>query len=171
MLRAKQIIFGLLRISLGLIFTWAFVDKLLGLGFTTCRDSESGVVSAFCEKAWINGGSPTTGFLKFATQGPFAEVFSAVAGSAVVDWLFMLGLLGIGASLLLGILTRIAVWSGMVLMILMYLAVLPPEHHPFIDEHVVYGLLLLSFLFIPVGEWLGFGRAWARVTNNNPWSR
>ena len=29
---------ALARISLGLIFLWAFFDKLWGLGFATCRD-------------------------------------------------------------------------------------------------------------------------------------
>lgn len=72
------------------IFLWAFVDKTFGLGFTT-----------LAEKSWINGGSPTTGFLTFATKGPMAEFFKGLAGMAVVDWLFMLGLLFVGLTLLL----------------------------------------------------------------------
>lgn len=164
----RHTIFGLLRIALGWIFLWPFLDKLFGLGFTTCRDVDSGAVMMMCEKAWINGGSPTTGFLTFGTHGPFADLFQLLAGVAVVDWLFMVGLLCIGLALMLGILTRIAVWAGVAMLVLMYLATLPPEHNPVIDEHVIYSLMLLAFLSMPVGEWLGFGRQWAKITNNNP---
>jgi hypothetical protein len=58
------------RISLGLTMLWAFFDKLWGLGFSTCRDAKTGVVTQMCSKAWVNGGSPTTSFLKFAAKGP-----------------------------------------------------------------------------------------------------
>ena len=89
---------ALLRIGLGWIFLWAFIDKVFGLGFAT----EAG-------KHWLTGASPTMGFLKFGTKGPLAGVFQAMAGSPVVDWLFMLGLLLIGLALILGIGMKIAV--------------------------------------------------------------
>lgn len=150
---------GLLRITLGWIFLWPFLDKLFGLGFTTPA-----------ERAWLAGGSPTTGFLKAATTGPFAGIFQSVAGSVFVDWLFMLGLLLIGLALILGIGTKIAGYSGALLMLLMWLAVLPPEHNPVIDEHIIYGLLLITFTFIPVGEYLGFGKQWKKmsIVKNHP---
>jgi hypothetical protein len=52
------------------------------------------------------------GFLKFATKGPFAGVFQAMAGNPLVDWLFMLGLLGIGLGLMLGIFMKISTFFG-----------------------------------------------------------
>ena len=55
------------RILIGLVFLWAFFDKLFGLGFATTAD-----------KSWLSGGSPTTGFLSHV-QGPFADVFNALA--------------------------------------------------------------------------------------------
>ena len=151
---------GLTRLGLGLIFLWAFFDKLIGLGFTTCRDEETNTVITFCERAWLSGGSPTTGFLKFATQGPFEGFYQSLAGNVFVDWLFMLGLLGIGVALTLGILVKFASWSGALMMLLMYLAVLPPEHHPFIDDHIIYALVLIAFTSMPVGDWVGMGNWW-----------
>ena len=74
-------VWGLLRLSIGWIFLWGFIDKLFGLGFATKADS-----------AWLAGGSPTFGFLKFAVKGPFAGFYHGLAGSAAVDWLFMAGL-------------------------------------------------------------------------------
>lgn len=138
---------SLLRIGLGLIFFWAFIDKLFGLGFATKA-----------EKSWLGGASPTEGFLSKAAYGPFADIFHAMAGSAVVDWLFMLGLLGIGLALILGIGMRIATISGSVMLFLMWLALLPPKNHPFLDDHIIY-IIALCVLYPNPGS-LGLSRRW-----------
>ena len=57
-----------LRILLGWSFLWAFLDKFFGLGFSTCR-MEDGGIDFLCSSAMSQGGSPTWGFLTFATQG------------------------------------------------------------------------------------------------------
>lgn len=125
-----------LRLAMGLIFLWAFVDKLVGLGYATKS-----------ENSWLNGGSPTSGFLTNATRGPFVEFFQGLSGLSisgvnVIDWLFMLGLLGVGLTLMLN---RLVVWgalAGSVMLLLMYLAVFPPANNPFIDDHIIYILVL-----------------------------
>jgi len=127
----EKIILTALRLSMGFIFLWAFLDKVFGLGFATTGD-----------KAWINGGSPTTGFLTAGVKGPFVEIFHSLAGVAVVDWLFMLGLLFIGLTLLFN---RYVLWgamAGIIIMVLMWLALLFPENNPIIDDHIVYALVL-----------------------------
>ena len=126
------------RILLGFVFLWAFFDKLLGLG-----------VSTPAARAWMRGGSPTTGFLK-GVEGPFAAFFNGLAGNAVADWLFMLGLFGIGAALLLGIAMRLAASSGVALMLLMWAASLPLENNPLVDDHIVYAAVLVVLAATPV---------------------
>lgn len=146
-------VWGLVRIAIGWIFLWPFLDKLFGLGFTTTPDH-----------AWLAGSSPTTGFLTGATKGPFAGIFQAMAGSAFVDWLFMIGILCIGVALMLGIGVRIACYSGALMLVLMFLAgFIPPEHNPIIDEHLIYAITLIGLALMPSGEWLGFGKAWAKT--------
>lgn len=140
------------RISLGAIFLWAFLDKTFGLGYATAA-----------EKAWIAGGSPTLGFLKFGTSGPFASTFQAMAGSVFVDWLFMLGLLGIGLALILGIGMRVAAVSGVLMMLLMWSAALPKTNHPFLDDHIVYAAVLVGLALTNAGNTWGFGKAWSRM--------
>lgn len=164
-------VWGLTRISIGLIFLWAFFDKLFGWGFATCRNVQTNTVTVGCDAAWVNGGSPTKGFLKFGTKGPFADFFQSLAGNAVVDWLFMLGLLGIGLGLTLGIAMKLAVVSGVVLLMLMYLAVIPPEHHPFIDEHVVYALALVGLLLVNDKQAWGLKGWWKKqdLVKQNDW--
>ena len=122
---------GILRIILGLIFLWAFFDKLFGLGFATPYD-----------KGWIEGNSPTYGFL-MSTKGPFAPLFQAIAGNVIIDMLFMIGLLLIGLTLVIGIMVNIAGYSGSLMIFLMWLAVLPPKNHPILDEHIVYIFVLI----------------------------
>lgn len=130
----QKTIFTLLRFAMGFVFLWAFLDKTFGLGFATTGD-----------KAWINGGSPTSGFLANAVKGPFAEFFHSLAGVAIVDWMFMLGLLFVGVTL---VMNRYVFWgalAGVAMMILMWLALLFPENNPIIDEHIIYALVLALF--------------------------
>jgi len=160
MMSRFHLIWGLVRIALGWTFLWAFLDKLLGLGFATAS-----------ERAWLAGGSPTSGFLTNATQGPLAGFYQGLAGQVWVDWLFMAGLLLIGLSLLLGILVRMAVISGVVMMLLMYTAAMPPANNPVTDDHIIYALVLLLMLFIPAGHWLGLGHKWeaTSLVKGKPW--
>ena len=140
---------GLLRIFLGWIFLWAFVDKFWGLGFSTIKAN-----------AWINGGSPTLGFLKYSTKGPLASLFQSLAGNGVVDWIFMLGLLGIGLCLMLGVAIRFSSWSAIVMLSLMYLSALWPATNPIVDEHIIYILVLIYLSIAEPGEFIGIGKWW-----------
>ena len=50
---SARIVLAALRIVVGFIFLWTFLDKTFGLGFSTPR-----------QMAWINGGQPAQGFIK-----------------------------------------------------------------------------------------------------------
>ncbi len=117
---------------MGWIFIWPFFDKLFGLGFATAAD-----------KSWLLGNSPTYGFLTFGTKGPLEFIFKAMAGNVFVDWIFMIGLLFIGAALILGIARKISCYGGTLMLLLMWLAALPPTNNPIIDDHIIYGLILV----------------------------
>lgn len=155
-------VIGLVRIALGSIFLWAFVDKLFGLGFATCRDAKTGVVDTLCGKAWVNGGSPTDGFLKNATKGPFEDIFKSMAGNTLVEWLFMLGLLLIGVALIAGVAIKLASYSGALMMIFMWLAALPPANNPVVDDHVIYALVLMVILLANKDQRFGLGGWWSK---------
>ena len=152
-------VLGVLRIAMGWYFLWAFIDKTFGLGYATPA-----------ENAWIDGGSPTTGFLS-GVQGPFADVFNDMAGSVFWDWLFMIGLLGIGLALMLGIGMRIAAVAGTAMLVLMFAASLPLVTNPIIDSHLTEALTIIALAMLGAGRYLGFGRAWERlpIVRNNRW--
>jgi len=143
--------FAGVRLLLGFEFLWAFGDKLFGWGLATPTD-----------RAWINGGSPTEGYLG-GVEGPFAGFFGSLAGNAVIDWLFMLGLLGIGAALTLGIGMRIAAGAGALLMLLMWMASLPLANNPFVDYHLIDAVLLIALAAFLAGDTIGLGKQWARL--------
>ncbi len=151
--KSDQIIWILLRLSMAWIFLWPFFDKLFGLGFSTKPN-----------QAWILGVSPTTGFLKFGTHGPFASYFQNLAGSAIVDWIFMIGLLLIGLSLLSGIGIKIAGYAGTLMLLLMWLVLIPPEHNPFLDEHLIYAFIMIGLTFMKCGQWFGLGKWWSSTS-------
>lgn len=158
---ARKALAGL-RIAFGLTFLWAFVDKLFALGFHTGYDQQ-GNLDRFGDAAWINGGSPTEGFLKFGTDGPFAGFYQSIGGTVWADWLFMLGLLGIGLTLTLGVGMRLGTLAGAVMYVLMWSAVLPPENNPVLDEHILGALSMIVLLATNAGDTWGLGRQWART--------
>jgi thiosulfate dehydrogenase [quinone] large subunit len=158
--KATRYVLAGLRLSLGWIFLWAFLDKLFGLGRATPA-----------ENAWIDGGSPTKGFLGNAVSGPFEGFYHSFAGAAWADWLFMIGLAGIGIALIAGIGMRIAAVSGALMLVLMWTAVLPPENNPFMDDHLVYAGILGVLALTAAGNTLGLGSYWSRlpIVQRLPW--
>jgi thiosulfate dehydrogenase [quinone] large subunit len=150
---ALRYVSGAIRLSLGWIFLWAFLDKLFGLGHETTS-----------AQAWIHGGSPTFGFLKKGAEGPFADFYHGIAGATWANWLFMIGLAGIGTALLLGIFMRIAAASGALMLVLMWSVVLPPANNLFMDDHIIYALVLVLLALMGAGRFVGFGGAWERLS-------
>jgi thiosulfate dehydrogenase [quinone] large subunit len=157
---ARYVLAGI-RLALGWVFLWAFLDKAFGLGFATPAD-----------RAWFSGGSPTNGFLGSA-KGPFSGFYHSIAGTGVADTLFMTALLGIGVALLLGIGMRVAAAAGVLLTVMMWTAVLPPTSNPFMDDHLIYAAILIVLALLGVGNTLGLGRAWAAtpLDQRPPWLR
>ena len=150
--KATRYVLAGIRLALGWTFLWAFLDKTFGLGHETAEKA-----------AWINGGSPTEGFLAHAATGPFQGVYNDIAGQTWADWMFMLGLLGIGLALTVGIGMRIAAAAGALLLVLMWTAVLPPENNVFMDDHLIYAMTLVALMLLGAGKSLGFGQQWDQL--------
>jgi len=141
-------VMAVLRIMFGFTFVWAFLDKLFGLGFSTP-----------VERAWVNGGDPTMGFLS-KSDGTFGAAFQSLAGQFWVSPLFMLGLLGIGLALLSGVGLRVAAVAGALMYGFMYLASLPLETNPVIDDHLSGAVILVLFAVAYAGDTWGLGNWW-----------
>ncbi|MEV7405767.1 hypothetical protein AB0N93_35940 [Streptomyces sp. NPDC091267] len=162
---------AVLRILTAFTFLWAFFDKAFGWGYAT----GSG-------KGWVDGGSPTKGFLSGVSAGPMESTFHAWAGDAWADWAFMLGLLGVGVALVSGVALRPAALAGTAMMALMWTAEWPPAQHlsdgspsmstnPLIDYHVLYAAVLVLLAVALAGRTWGLSRTWARLpfVRENRW--
>lgn len=162
---------AVLRIATGLVFLWAFADKVFGLGYATPA-----------ERSWINGGSPTNGFLGHVSVGPFESTFQSWAGAAWADWLFMLGLGAIGVAAILGIGLRLAAGSAVVMMLLMWAAEWPLDQttsagepsgstNPLVDYHLIYAVALIVCAATAAGTTWGLGKVWQKlpIVRANPW--
>jgi thiosulfate dehydrogenase (quinone) large subunit len=170
---AAGIALAVLRVSMGFVFLWAFGDKAFGLHYSTPS-----------AKAWIHSGSPTRGFLKSVDVGPFQSWFHSIAGTWWADWLFMLGLLGVGLTLILGVLMYAGAAAGLALLGLMWLAEFPIAQHtstgaasgstnPFADYHYIYALVLVVLALTGAARTWGLGRTWAAqpAIRRHPWLR
>jgi thiosulfate dehydrogenase [quinone] large subunit len=163
---------AVLRIMMSLTFLWAFFDKTFGLGYATPAAN-----------AWVDGGSPTKGFLGNVHVGPMQSTLQSWAGSGWADWLFMIGLLGIGLALLLGIGLRVAA-AASVMLAFMWIAEWPPAQvdsaceatsstNPLIDSHLVYIVVVIALALFAAGDTWGLGRWWAKlgIVDRNRWLR
>jgi thiosulfate dehydrogenase (quinone) large subunit len=150
--KAARYVFAALRIGLGFIFLWAFVDKVFGLGHETTTKG-----------AWINGGNPTKGFLAGGAKGPFIDFYHNIAGAGFTNWLFMLALLGVGVALIAGVGMRLAAVAGGLLVVMMWTVVLPPANNPFMDDHLIYTGVLAALALVNAGDTFGLGKIWGRT--------
>ena len=151
-----------LRLAMGFIFAWAFLDKLFALGFSTGR-LEGGGIDYFAQgSAWLNGGSPTRGFLA-GSRGPLASFWQGLAGDTWVNWVFMGALAAVGVALLLGIGLRLAAVGGSLLLLSMWSVAMLPGSNPFVDSHIIYALVLVVLALTAAGNTWGLGARWSRV--------
>jgi len=160
-----------LRIALGFVFLWAFLDKTFGLNYATPS-----------AKSWINGGSPTNGFLKSVEVGPFQSFFNSIAGTWWANILFMAGLLAIGVTLILGFALRFSAVATAIMMAMMWAAEWPlaqftstgasnGSSNPLTDSHLIYALAAIVLAVIGAGHYFGVGAWWDKVTGGNKWLR
>ncbi|MDV9172396.1 hypothetical protein R6V09_20105, partial [Streptomyces sp. W16] len=106
--------------------------------------------------------------------GPMESTFHDWAGAGWVNWLFMLGLFGVGIALVSGVALRLAALAGTAMMALMWIAEWPPARHlsdgslsmssnPFADYHLIYAVVLVSVAVAGAGATWGLGKLWATL--------
>ena len=145
-------IWGPLRVLLGWTFLWGFLDKMFGLGYATPSNG-----------AWINGGSPTAGYLKYAAGGIFKDIYNSISGNSAVDWMFMLALLALGIALILGIGMRLAAYGGTLFLLMLWSSNVPPTNNPLTDEHIIYIFAIWGLYLVKAGHIFGLGDRWVKT--------
>ena len=106
------------------------------------------------------------------SKGPFAGMFHSMASNlslvAVVDWMNMWGLTLIGLGLLLGLLTQLSMFLGMLMLLLYYFShpalasvtyMMPQEGSYLIVNKTLIELFAMAVLFVfPTGQIAGLDR-------------
>ena len=144
-------IFAVLRIMIGLMLLWASFDKMFGLGYPTPHGM-----------GYIDGGSPTEGFLQAASMGTFGWLFEPMMNIIpFTDVLIMISMFGLGIGLILGIGKKICCVGGMVMFFIFYLALCPISDNPVLDYHLIYVVILFGVLVTNSCKVLGLGKMWS----------
>ncbi len=130
-----------MRILLGWMMLWGFLDKMFGLGFETPAGS-----------GWIDGTSPSS-FVTYVTGGIFKDLYTSLAGNTFIDILMMSGMLILGITLIFGFASKLTTIATCAFMLVMYSLHVPPTDNPVVDYH-----LMLIGLMIAVYLLGGFGR-------------
>jgi thiosulfate dehydrogenase [quinone] large subunit len=75
----------------------------------------------------------------------------------------MVMLLFAGITLILGIGVRLGAFVGFLLLVDMYVAgSIWPDNNPFVDEHVVYAVVMIGLIVSNAGLYLGLGKWWQK---------
>lgn len=133
MTQFQKISLFLLRISLGWLFFWAGITKVLN--------------PAWSSAGYLQGAKTFPNFYQWLSGPDLLQITNLVN-----EW----GLILLGVSLILGIGVRVSSVLGALLMILYYFPILqfpyPNPHSFLIDEHIVYALALLLLASLRAGR-------------------
>lgn len=137
--RGRRLSLFLLRVSLGWLFFYAGVTKLLNPDWTAA--------------GYLKGAKTFAGFYEWLLTPNILPM---------VDFLNEWGLTLIGLSLLLGVMVRLSSVLGAILMLLYYFVVLdfpyPNEHSLIVDEHIIYAVALVVLAYFRAGRIWGLER-------------
>jgi thiosulfate dehydrogenase [quinone] large subunit len=141
-------------VSLRLIMGWLFLYS----GITKVLDPE-----------WTASGYLLHGV---AEGNPFADVWTVLAGTPLVDILFQFGLTLVGLGLILGAFTRWNAFWGSVMMLLVWAISFPLENGIVVDEHMVYIAVLFGLSAMDAGHVAGLDPYLAStLAKDIPWLR
>ena len=151
---AGRYVAAVARISIGFVFLWAFFDKLLALGYATGVDRDTGAIDRFGPRGLDQR--------RVAHQGIPLRRARALQGRVRAHGRRGLGRLAVHVRpprhrrrLMLGIGMRIAAASGALLLVFMWMASLPLDNNPFMDDHLIYAVVLIGLAVVHAGDTLG----------------
>ena len=143
-----QYVLAIVRIMIGWLFIWGFLDKMFGLGLET--PAGSGV---------IDGVSPSS-MVVYVSKGLFQDLFFSMAGNIFVDILLMIGLLILGITITLGVGTKLTTIFSIMFFLTMYCLVVPPTDNPIIDYHIILSACMVAIYLLGGYEKLSFYPRW-----------
>lgn len=153
--RTHQIGVAVLRVAVGIIFLWAGFEKLLGSGaegFSAAGFLQFGTAGAL-------GWPFVTGEVaKDAVFNPTHDLWVSIGKNegliAIINPLVMFGQIGIGISLILGLLTRFGATMGALMMTFFFLAAWSFAYG-IVNQHLTYAVVCLAIAGMGAGNYYG----------------
>lgn len=141
--KSQKYILTFLRVSMGWLFFYAGITKVLNPEWTSA------------------------GYLKSAqTFSSMYEFFASPNVINVIDLLNQWGLTLIGLSLIFGVCVKISSILGSFLMILYYFPILDfpyaGDHSFIVDDHIIYALTLILIVYFDAGKYYSFQKIFQR---------
>lgn len=144
---------GIARIVIGVIFLWAGLEKVLGAG------AEGWSAQGFLQ--FGTGGTLGWPFVAEGAEGPFNPTQSIWTGFAanetamsIINILVPFGQIGIGVSLILGLLTRFGAAMGALMMIFFFFAAWDFQYG-IVNQHLTYAVVTFGLGVIGAGNFYG----------------
>lgn len=151
--KVHQLGVALLRITVGVIFLWAGLEKLLA--------PESFDASGFLKFATAGSlgwpfitGEIAEGTVFNPTQGVWVGLATNSAAMNVVNVLVPLGQIGIGVSLILGLFTRFGGAMGALMMTFFFFAAWDFAYGV-VNQHLAYALICVALVGLGAGRYYG----------------
>jgi thiosulfate dehydrogenase [quinone] large subunit len=128
--------------------------------------------------AWTPDGQPIAawtsgGFIRAAASGPLGRLARATADAGLLPWIdkaIVFGLLAVGVSLILGLLTRAGCIGALILLALFYFTAIPMAGAPMagaegtylvVNKTLIEALAVFALMSFDTGKIAGLDRFWA----------
>jgi len=154
--RWHQLAIAGLRIVVGIIFLWAGLEKLLAPEpFSAAGFLQFGTGGSL---GWpFVSGEVAEGTIFNPTHDFWVGMATNDAAMSVVDFIVPFGQIGIGISLILGLLTRFGAAMGTLMMLGFFVAAWEFEFG-IVNQHLTYALVTAFLGYIGAGNYVGLDR-------------
>jgi len=156
--RKHQLGVAILRVGVGIIFLWAGLEKVIGGGGEWSAAGFLGFGTGGSLGWPFVTGEIAEGTIFNPTQSFWAGMADNETAMTVINLLVPWGQIGIGMSLILGLLTRFGAAMGTLMMLFFFLAAWDFEFG-IVNQHLTYALVTFFLGYIGSGNFYGLDRS------------
>jgi thiosulfate dehydrogenase [quinone] large subunit len=156
--RRHQLGVAVLRVGVGIIFLWAGLEKVIGAGGEWSAAGFLGFGTGGSLGWPFVTGEIAEGTIFNPTQSLWAGMADNDTAMTVINLLVPWGQVGIGVSLILGLLTRFGAVMGTLMMLFFFVAAWDFEFG-IVNQHLTYALVTFFLGYIGSGNFYGLDRS------------
>jgi len=154
--RKHQLAVAVVRVAVGIIFLTAGLEKLMGTESWSAAGFLQFGTAGTMGWPWVPGG-PVEGTIYNPTQDFWVGLAANESAMTVINWLVPLGQVGIGISLILGLLTRFGAAMGTLMMLIFFIAAWDFEFG-IVNQHLTYALVTFLIGYLGAGNYYGLDK-------------